>query len=261
MQKLLVGGWCGCALAVAVLVGCGSVAKPGSDPGTTVPPASANGAPYAVWRFFSPGAFHDKGDFYGGEMASTYAGEPTIGEQLPKTARVSFRRLPNPGGAAVWHASISVDGNTADWYAYLESNDGGSLLSAVRVLAVPAEAAVAGPGFRLALAPDSAIRRFGLAHLADLRKIAAWLSRHRDPGAVDRSSENEAGSALSRLDFSRARLEPAQGDDVFIAIAGVTDNTTGYVYVPPGGQVPVMDGRELIYVERFAPGWYVYKTT
>lgn len=217
--------------------------------------------PYAVSRFFSPGDFRDKRDYYGGEMATTYATEPTIGEQLPKTAQVSFRRLPNPGGAVVWHVSISVGGHSADWYAYVESDGGRSLLSAIRALAIPEELVAGDPGMRLAVSADDAIKRFGLAHLADLRTIAAWLSRRREKGTVEPSSDGVAGTLLRHLSFSQATLEPAQGDDVFIAIAGITDNAAGYVHVSAGGQVPVMDGREFIYVERFAPGWYVYKTT
>jgi hypothetical protein len=213
-----------------------------------------------VSRFFSPGKFGDRRDYYGGEMASDFATEPTIGEQLPRAADVDFRQLPNGDGPAVWHVAISAGGQHADWYAYLEDGGGKPLLSAVRTLAV-SEALSGEPGLRLAASSDASIRSFGTAHLDDLRTVAGALRGHPAERTIEPSSGDPAGRALSRLHLPEARLDRGRGDDVFIDIGGITDNVTGFVNVPAGGEVPVMDGDEFIYLERFAPRWYVFKTT
>lgn len=221
-----------------------------------------SGAPYVVHRFFSPGDFPSNRAYYTGEMSANHAAEPTIGEQLPSAARVAFRRLPNPGELAVWHVSISAKGKHADWYAFVKSKGGKELLSAVRTLSVSSPiAAAGGPGFRLALSADSAIKRFGLAHLGDLKQIAAWFSEHPDGAYLQPSSNGSAAAVLNRLNLASAATKPGYGRDVFIGIAGITDNVAGLAYVPKGGRVPAMDSAEFIYVERIAPGWYVYKTT
>jgi hypothetical protein len=224
---------------------------------------SAGDVPYVVLTFFSPGRFPDKRAYLTGEMAADFADEPSIGESLPGGARVSFRHL---GTGDVWAVSITAEGDHGDYYAYLKSSGGRSQLSAIRTLAVsPDIAASGGRGGRLAVSADSAIKRFGLAHLSKLDQVVGWFSDHPHAGPLEPAAPGDdhggAAAVLARFGFAEAKLEPRYGRDVFVVIGGVTDNEAGFLHVPKGGSAPEMTPEDFIYVDRIAPGWYVYKTT
>jgi hypothetical protein len=222
--------------------------------------------PEALVDFFGHAGIADKSSAYYGEMLDNYANEPTLGESLPGNVQVTFRRLEERSGKAVYAVLLSDGEHTEDWYAFLVEDNNIWKLSAVRTLALTGtieyllnalenktsrthEEEWQYQNMLLILKSDKGLKAYLREKLVDFKNIIDLFHK----------GEKEQAEAVAKCLY----LNYVKDNDgvVEFNIGGLTDNTVGFLYVPPGKVPPVMDSVEYIYVEEIVEGWYIYKTT
>ncbi len=269
-----------CALVLLALAAAGPCDAQGG-------PVEKTGSPeWLVQRFLARDSFPDRARYYTGEMES-YASAPTLGATLPASVRVSFRALERGPGEAVFAAHLSDGTHAQDWYLYLVRGGEVWKLEAVRTLVLPPlfytilDSLAAGTnapdslaamvqGMRLTASSDSALKAYFAAHAREMDALAALVARtpslrlatgdgRVEPAGAD---AREIRVALRALHIGAASRDGVEAPGcVLLTIGGMADNEVGYLHAPPGCKVPKMSPERFIYVERVAPGWYLYKTT
>jgi hypothetical protein len=269
-----------CALVLMAVAAAGPCAAQGGS-------AEKTGSPeWLVQRFLARDSFPDRARYYTGEMKS-YAREPTLGSTLPGAVRVSFRALERGPGEAVFAAHLNDGTHAQDWYLYLVRGGEVWKLQAVRTLMLPPlfytmlDSTAAGPDapdslaarvqeMRLMASSDSALKEYFAAHAREMDALAALIASKPSlrlatgDGRVEPAGAGvgEIRHALRALHIGAASRDDVEAPGcVLLTIGGIADNEVGYVHAPPGCKVPQMSPERFIYVERVAPGWYLYKTT
>jgi hypothetical protein len=90
-----------------------------------------------VSAFFGPSGISDKNSCYTGEMGSR-VDQPTLGQMLPEGIQVSSRLLSQLEDQCIFAVTLTKEGRTENWYAYLRRGGDKWRLEAVRTLAATA---------------------------------------------------------------------------------------------------------------------------
>ena len=248
---------------------------------------------WVATMFYGAPAFPDLARFITGEHAQHHADAGTVGDGLPASVVVTSRVLQADSARAIVATALRDSARAVDFYTYLVWSESRWKISAVRRLALPgffetlvdslraqrARGMLADslrPRFErmeLTAQSDSVLRAHLLAHRGSLEAIARQLLSQPGLLAVHEDGRVQPDSALRGaplLAMTRAMRDAAIGvvereelhpGCVFLTVGGILDNRVGFLYAPAGCTPPDMDPSEYIYVERVAPGWYVFKTT
>jgi hypothetical protein len=222
--------------------------------------------PEILTQFFGQNGIKNKSAMYHGEMLEHYVDKPTLGEGLPGNVRYKFRKLVENNESAVYAVLLSKGQETQDWYAFLVRENKIWKLSAVRNLALPdmffmALEQLEGNALRtkeeewqyknmlLTIKSDSYLKAYLKQNIVEFNNIVSLLTKGDKDQAVLRAKN--------------LFINSVKADDrlVELNIGGIIDNSVGYFFVPPGGNPPVMNPNDYIYIEKIIEGWYIYKTT
>lgn len=255
------------------------------------PESDTTSAAWVVRQFYASRSFPGLAAHITGEYRANYPGAPTMGSRLPPGVVVTSRPLLADTQRAVFATALRDTAKAEDWYTYLRREQGVWKIEAVRTLVLPPlvymlldslqaarktvtlgelEARLM-ENLRLTAQSDSALKAYLIEHQPAFLAIA----RHFEaiPGADGISEEGkirgrapEAGrrqlaAELRALHLTGVMRLPSAPRCIFILIGGMTDNEVGYIYAPEGCAPPALSPGDYIYVERVAPGWYIYKTT
>jgi hypothetical protein len=248
---------------------------------------------WVVDMFYGRPAFPERAQHITGEFKAHYAEAPTLGSLMPPNARVSSHALLSDSLRAVIATNVSGQFRAQDWYTYLRRVDGTWKIEAVRTLSFPRAHYVIldtlesrrahgmlpdslVPTFetmRLAVRPDSGLKRYLTEHRAAMQQLAerfaataglVAISVDGDvgpPGVVAEAQRRSLIAAMRELRLGALLKDQRSPACVFMKIGGVGDNHVGFIYAPGGCVRPPMSPAEFIYVEEVAPHWLVYKTT
>ncbi|MDO6568170.1 hypothetical protein Q4561_13945 [Alteromonas sp. 1_MG-2023] len=220
-----------------------------------------------VEAFFSPNGIEDKEAVYSGEMLEYHLNRPTLGESLPYGMSKEYRLIESTSSRKIYAVSLTKDGNTQDWYAYLTKSPDSWKLSAIRNLALPRFFFIAlqkieakkqrskeddyrYQNMLLTLKSDSELKRFLKSNLTTLEMINSLAEN-----APEQANQIAGSLNLNKVDFE------AETGITNINIGGILDNSVGYLYVPKAESVPDMSDDNYIYLEKVQGNWYLYKTT
>jgi hypothetical protein len=180
--------------------------------------------------------------------------------------------VPNGDGYAVARTSRRRDdGSKVDVYLYLAFEDAWRV-TAMRALALPRffldlrdnlrarstltdEERLELANSDLVLASDAELAAWFSAHEADMRRLATLAAKKSGRAATADRARMEA--ILRRLAVTSVGSE---GGAVRVLVGGIMDNSVGFLY-SPGAPPQEITTYEYIWVERIAPGWYLYRTT
>ncbi len=68
-------------------------------------------------------------------------------------------------------------------------------------------------------------------------------------------------NTYKKLLFSSISMSSFCENGIAFSIGGILDNTVGYLYIPEGEKVPIMNPDSLIMLRKISDHWYIYKTT
>lgn len=214
---------------------------------------------------------------------------------------VSIRALERNPDKIIYAVFVRNKDAQADIYCYMKRNTKAWQLVAIRSLATygVTEAFVSElekkptlsgkerwelAKARLTVSSDSALKAYFWAHQATYSRILKMLSYRRASDSLPLTDKRRLERGyLERLDtLSREigkvedslltrggpslYLSDCPGTSVFM-VGGLLDNAVGYAYLPDSCTVPSMwqsaesHGSGVIYIERIAPQWYLFKTT
>ena len=218
-----------------------------------------------IRAFFGPSGIEDKKSQYTGEML-LYADQPTLGENLPPGISIAVRPLATSEVRSPFAVTLSKDGYSEDWYAYLRREEGRWKLEAVRSLALTGVPAMVFEelskkeqrsseeeweyrNLMLLFSSDAELRSFASSKADSLERIRSLVRE----GNNDAAQEVASGLYLGDVRVDDANIE--------VMIGGVLDNTVGLLYVEEGKEPPRIDPRNHIYVEKAVGRWFLFKTT
>jgi len=95
-----------------------------------------NSPEWLVNMFFKQNKFPEKADYLTGEMLQD-VGFPTIGEELPRNAVVSFRKIERKSQSAVFAVDIRGNGSNVVFYCFMRKESGEWKINAVRKFQFP----------------------------------------------------------------------------------------------------------------------------
>jgi hypothetical protein len=220
----------------------------------------------AVQAFFAPGGIEDTASAYTGEMLH-FVKERTLGQYLGKGATKEYRLLSSSETRVVYAVTVKADTKAQDWYIFVLRSGGTWRLEAVRTLAQTGLISSIASALRqkpdrtadeewqlrnaeLILGSDVDLKAFLRTNLAHFESLASMI----------RNGDAETSAAAARKLFL-ASTRIAKAGYVELILGGILDNTVGFLYVPDGSRPPVLEPDNVIYLERVADHWYVFKTT
>jgi len=220
-----------------------------------------------VEQFFGQDGLDNKREVYTGEMLEHYLDKPTLGEDLPKGINVSLRALEQSPRREIYAVLLTKEGISQDWYIYLVNDQKKWKISAVRNLALPSmffmslQAIQSKPNrtkeeenhyqnMLLTLQLDSELKEYLHKNIGSLNAIAFEA----------KTSQKKATESAKHLNLNLVGYDSSSGI-VDVNVGGILDNSVGYLFVPPGTEVPQMSDEDYIYIEHVTGNWYVYKTT
>jgi len=222
--------------------------------------------PEVLRGFFGHDGIKNKSTLYIGEMLQHAVNEPTLGDNLPKDVKSTYRKLYENKNKSIYAVFLSDGQQSQDWYAYLERENQIWKLSAVRKLALPGMYFMAlqeieskksrseeeewqYQNMLLTIKSDKELKEYLKSKLVDFNEIISlYLDGKKDQYEIK----------LKRLFISNIT---ANSGVIELSIGGIMDNSVGYMYVKPGNSPPKMSPSEFIYIEQISKGWYIYKTT
>jgi hypothetical protein len=240
------------AAALLLALPCACEAQRAQAPASPGPASPA----WVVEQFYARRTFPELAHHITGEYAANYADAATMGARLPPSVVVTSRPLLAEGDRAVFATALRDPAHAEDWYTYLRLPD--SLVSLAETI-------------RLSTRPDSALKMYLAEHESALLALASRFEAVRAltaitvdgtaTGSAAAAERRELTAGLRALRLTALSRRPQVPGCIFLTIDGVTDNEVGFIHAPPGCTPPPLSPHEYIYVERVAPGWYLYKTT
>jgi hypothetical protein len=270
-----------------VAMACASVA--GAQGKSATPSAETQSISAVVHHFFADSVLPDRSSMLTPRFDKLMDTTPPPGAILPRGARLVIREISRDSANAVFETETGPATRFADWYTYLVRDAGKWKIDNLRVFELPPvhylildslevkknlpdSIAFVRDRMRLSASSNAALKAHFAAHKAAILKLASMFESHAAITGFDESGATipanalpEAnGKALSAamhaLDIGAAlrRLDAPQC--VRYKIGGVDETTVGYMHFGASCTKPVVGREDVMYMERVAPDWYVYRT-
>ena len=247
-------------------------------------PASA-----VVQHFFADSVLPDRSGMLTPRFDKLMDTTPPPGAILPRGGRLVIREISHDSANAIFETETGPEGRFADWYTFLVRDGGKWKIDNVRVFELPPahylildslQAKKNLPdsiGFvrdrmRLSASSNAVLKAHFAAHKAALLKLAAMFESHAkitgfdESGATIPANALPAGdgkalsAAMHALDIGAALRKLDAPQCVRYKIGGVDDTSVGYMHFGASCAKPVVGREDVMYMERVAPDWYVYRT-
>jgi hypothetical protein len=270
-----------------VAMACANVA--GAQGKSATPSAETQSISAIVHHFFADSVLPDRGGMLTPHFDKLMDTTPPPGAILPRGARLVIREISRDSANAVFETETGPATRFADWYTYLVRDAGKWKIDNLRVFELPPvhylildslevkknlpdSIAFVRDRMRLSASSNATLKAHFAAHKAAILKLASMFESHAAITGFDESGATipanalpEAnGKALSAamhaLDIGAAlrRLDAPQC--VRYKIGGVDETTVGYMHFGASCTKPVVGREDVMYMERVAPDWYVYRT-
>jgi len=214
---------------------------------------------------------------------------PPPGAILPRGGRVVVREISRDSANAVYETETGPETRFADWYTYLVRDDGKWKIDNLRVFELPPvhylildsleakknlpdSVAFVRDRMRLSASSNAVLKAHFAAHRAAILRLAASFESHAGITGLDESGTTVPANALSErernaltaqmhaLDIGAALRKHDAPKCVRYKIGGVDETTVGYMHFGASCAKPVVGNEDVMYMERVAPDWYVYRT-
>jgi hypothetical protein len=270
-----------------VAMACASVA--GAQGKSATPSAETQSISAIVHHFFADSVLPDRSSMLTPRFDKLMDTTPPPGAILPRGARLVIREISRDSASAVFETETGPATRFADWYTYLVRDAGKWKIDNLRVFELPPvhylildslevkknlpdSIAFVRDRMRLSASSNAALKAHFAAHKAAILKLASMFESHAAITGFDESGATIPANALPEtdgkalsaamhaLDIGAAlrRLDAPQC--VRYKIGGVDETTVGYMHFGASCTKPVVGREDVMYMERVAPDWYVYRT-
>jgi hypothetical protein len=214
---------------------------------------------------------------------------PSPGAMLPRGTRLAIREIERDSTHAIFETESGPENQFADWYTYLVRDSGKWKIDNVRIFELPPvhylildslEAkknlpdtlAFARDRMRLAASSNAALKAHFAAHKAAILKFASDFESLSAMNALDESGatfpanavqesdRNALTAAMHALNIGAALRKHDALQCVRYKIGGAEQTTVGYMHFGATCAKPTMGTEDVMYMERVAPDWYLYRT-
>lgn len=242
-----------------------------------------------VRRFYGDSALPDRGSILTTRYAALLDTTPTPGEIMPRGTRIVIREIERDSAHAIFETESGPEKQFADWYTYLVRDGGKWKIDNVRIYELPPahylildslEAKKNLPDslawvrdrMRLSASSNAVLKAHFVAHKAAILKLASDFEAHTAMRALDESGESfpanavqgtdkeSLTSALHALKLGAALRNLSALQCVRYKIGGSGQTTVGYMHFKSSCPLPTMGTDDIVYMERVAPDWYLYRT-
>jgi hypothetical protein len=274
---------CACAAILAASENAGAQGKSTASSSGTETIASI------VHRFYADSSLGDRSSVLTARFDKLLDTTPIPGALLPHGGRLVIREIARDSNRAVFETESGPEKRFADWYTYLVRDSGKWKIDDVRVFELPPvhylildslevkknlpdSIAFVRDRMRLSASSNAVLKAHFAAHKAGFLKFASAFESHAAISGLDESgamnpasslpdSETKALTAqMHALDIGAALRKHDARQCVRYKIGGVDQTTVGYMHFGAGCSKPVMGKEDVMYMERVAPDWYVYRT-
>jgi hypothetical protein len=261
----------------------------GAQGKSATPSAETQSISAIVHHFFADSVLPDRSSILTPRFDKLMDTTPPPGAILPRGARLVIREISRDSANAVFETETGPATRFADWYTYLVRDAGKWKIDNLRVFELPPvhylildslevkknlpdSIAFVRDRMRLSASSNAALKAHFAAHKAAILKLASMFESHAAITGFDESGATIPANALPEtdgkalsaamhaLDIGAAlrRLDAPQC--VRYKIGGVDETTVGYMHFGASCTKPVMGREDVMYMERVAPDWYVYRT-
>jgi hypothetical protein len=242
-----------------------------------------------VHHFFADSVLPDRSSMLTPRFDKLMDTTPPPGAILPRGGRLVIREISRDSASAIFETETGPETRFADWYTYLVRDDGKWKIDNLRVFELPPahylildslevkknlpdSIAFVRDRMRLSASSNAALKAHFAAHKAAILKLAAMFESHAKITGLDESGATipanllpEADrkaltAAMHALDIGAALRKLDAPQCVRYKIGGVGDTTVGYMHFGASCAKPVVGREDVMYMERVAPDWYVYRT-
>ena len=260
--------------------------------------AQSKGAPSAaetqaisalVHGFFADSVLADRGNVLTARFNKLLDTTPIPGAILPHGTRLAIREISRDSAQAVFETETGPEKRFADWYTYLVRDSGKWKIDNLRVFelppvhylildsleakkSLPDSVAFVRDRMRLSASSNAVLKAHFAAHKAALLKLASNFESHATVSGLDESGTTIPANGLPAgvtklltaqmhaLDIGAALRKLDAPQCVRYKIGGVDETTVGFMHFGASCAKPVMGTEDVMYIERVAPDWYVYRT-
>jgi len=242
-----------------------------------------------VHRFYEDSTLADRASVLTARFDKLLDTTPIPGAILPHGTRVAIREVSRDSTHAVFETETGPEKRFADWYTYLVRDSGKWKIDNVRVFELPPvhylildsletkkdlpdSVAFVRDRMRLSASSNAVLKAFFAAHKAAILKLASNFEAHNAISGLDENgqmnppntlpdSDTKALTAqMHALDIGAALRKLDARQCVRYKIGGVDQTTVGYMHFGASCAMPVVGSEDVMYMERVAPDWYVYRT-
>lgn len=242
-----------------------------------------------VHRFYGDSIVPDRGSILTARYAAMLDTTPTPGAITPRGTRLVIREIARDSAHAVYETESGPENRFADWYTYLVRDGGKWKIDNVRIFELPpthylildsleAKKNLADTlawmrdRMKLSASSNAALKAYFAAHRVAILKLASDFESHTTMSALDETGETfpanvlEASdkqsltAALHALDLGSALRNLSALQCVRYKIGGAGQATVGYMHFRTTCPMPTMGTDDVVYMERLAPDWYLYRT-
>lgn len=242
-----------------------------------------------VRRFYGDSVVPDRSSILTARYAALLDTTPTPGAIMPRGTRLVIREIQRDSARAVYETESGPVDHFADWYTYLVRDAGKWKIDNVRIFELPpahylildsleAKKTLGDTlswmrdRMKLSASDNAALKAYFTSHRAAILKLASEFESHATVNALNETGETfpadalvasdrqSLTSALHALDLGAAMRNLSALQCVRYKIGGAGQATVGYMHFKATCPMPTMGAEDVIYVERIAPDWYLYRT-
>ena len=261
----------------------------GAQGKASTPSAETQSIGAVVHHFFADSVLPDRSSILTPRFDKLMDTTPPPGAILPRGARLVIREISHDSANAVFETETGPETRFADWYTYLVRDGGKWKIDNLRVFELPPahylildslevkknlpdSVAFVRDRMRLSASSNAVLKAHFAAHKAAMLKLASMFEAHTGVTGFDESgatipanslpeSDRKAMStAMHALGIGAALRKLDAPQCVRYKIGGVDETTVGYMHFGASCAKPVVGREDVMYMERVAPDWYVYRT-
>jgi hypothetical protein len=242
-----------------------------------------------VHHFFADSILPDRSGMLTPRFDKLMDTTPPPGAILPRGARLVIREISRDSANALVETETGPETHFADWYTYLVRDGGRWKIDNLRVFELPPahylildsletkknlpdSIAFVRDRMRLSASSNAVLKAHFAAHKAAIMKMASMFELHTaitgfdesgatiPANALPESDRKALAAAMHALDIGAALRKLDAPRCVRYKIGGVDETTVGYMHFGASCAKPVVGREDVMYMERVAPDWYVYRT-
>ena len=251
--------------------------------------ADAQSPAAIVQHFFTDSTLADRANVLTARFDKLLDTTPIPGAILPHGGRVVVREISRDTARAIVETETGPEKRFADWYTYLVRDAGKWKIDNMRVFELPPahylildslevkknlpdSVAFVRDRMRLTASSNAALKAYFVAHKAAILKLASDFESHAAVSGLDEAGDMAPAGSLTEqekatltgemhaINIGAALRKHDARQCVRYQIGGVQQTTIGFMHFGAGCAKPVVGSEDVMYMERVAPDWYLYRT-